>query len=132
MIEVARREHPGLRFEVGSMTDLDLADGSVTGLLAFYSLIHIPDDEIATVLAHFRRVLRPGGPLLLGFHVGDERPAQDRGLRRPPDEASTCTAAGPPRSRPGCARTDSRSRPQITVTSAESRLGGIAFGRRAP
>lgn len=71
MIDVARRTHPGLRFEVGSMTDLDLGDASVAGLVAWWSLIHIPDDEIPTVLGQFRRVLRPGGPLLLGFHVGD-------------------------------------------------------------
>ncbi|MER6948761.1 class I SAM-dependent methyltransferase [Nonomuraea sp. NPDC000554] len=72
MIDVARRDHPGLRFEVGSMTDLDLADGSVAGLLAFWSLIHVPDEAVRTVFEHFRRVLRPGGPLLVGFHVGDE------------------------------------------------------------
>ncbi|MCP2324454.1 SAM-dependent methyltransferase [Hamadaea flava] len=71
MIEVARREHPGLRFAVGSMTELPLADASVAGLLAFWSLIHIPDELIPTVFAHFRRVLRPGGPMLVGFHVGD-------------------------------------------------------------
>jgi SAM-dependent methyltransferase len=71
MIDLARRDHPDLRFEVGSMTDLDLADASVAGLLAFYSLIHVPDDAVPTALAHFHRVLRPGGPLLLGFHVGD-------------------------------------------------------------
>ncbi|MGC7098486.1 class I SAM-dependent methyltransferase [Amycolatopsis lurida] len=65
MIEVARRDHPGLRFEVGSMTELDLAPGSVGGVLAWWSLIHIPDDEIPLVLGHFRRVLRPGGPLLV-------------------------------------------------------------------
>src|SRR6476620_9558235 len=41
MIDVARRDHPGLRFEVGSMTDLDLPDGSVGGVVAWYSLIHI-------------------------------------------------------------------------------------------
>ena len=70
-IEVARREHPGVRFDVGSMTDLDLSDGTVAGLLAFWSLIHIPDEEIPAVLAQFRRVLRPGGVLMLGFHVGD-------------------------------------------------------------
>ena len=29
MIAIARRDHPGLRFEVGTMTDLDLADDSV-------------------------------------------------------------------------------------------------------
>ncbi len=72
MIDVARQEHPGLRFEVGSMTDLDLADGSVAGLLAWQSLIHIPDDEVPTVFGHFHRALRPGGPLQLVFHVGNE------------------------------------------------------------
>jgi ubiquinone/menaquinone biosynthesis C-methylase UbiE len=71
MIDVARRDHPGLRFEVGSMTELPLGDASVAGLLAWWSLIHIPDDEVPTVFAHFHRVLRPGGPLQLGFHVGD-------------------------------------------------------------
>jgi ubiquinone/menaquinone biosynthesis C-methylase UbiE len=72
MIEVARRDHPGLRFEVGSMTDLDLPDASVTGLLAWWSLIHVPDELVPAVFGQFRRVLRPGGPVLLGFHVGDE------------------------------------------------------------
>ncbi|NUO61309.1 MAG: methyltransferase domain-containing protein [Hamadaea sp.] len=71
MIEVARREHPGLRFAVGSMTELPLADASVAGLLAFWSVIHIPDELIPAVFAHFRRALRPGGPLLVGFHVGE-------------------------------------------------------------
>jgi SAM-dependent methyltransferase len=71
MVEVARRDHPGLRFEVGSMTDLDLPAGSVAGLLAWWSLIHVPDEVVPTVFEHFRRVVRPAGPVLLGFHVGD-------------------------------------------------------------
>jgi len=72
MVEVARRDHPGLRFEVGSMTDLVLPDASLAGLLAWWSLIHVPDELVPTVFGQFRRVLRPGGPVLLGFHVGDE------------------------------------------------------------
>lgn len=71
MIDVARRDHPDLRFEVGSMTRLDLADDSLTGVLAWFSLIHVPDDEVPTVLGEFHRVLRPGGVVLLGFHTGD-------------------------------------------------------------
>ena len=35
MVALARRDHPDVRFEVGTMTDLDLADDSVTGVLAF-------------------------------------------------------------------------------------------------
>jgi SAM-dependent methyltransferase len=71
MIDVARREHPGLRFEVGSMTGLPLADASVAGLVAFWSLVHVPGHALPGVLGHFHRVLRPGGPLLVGFHAGD-------------------------------------------------------------
>lgn len=70
MIDLARRSHPGPRFEVGSMTDLALPDASVAGVLAFWSLIHIPDDEVPVALGHFRRVLRPGGLLVIGYHVG--------------------------------------------------------------
>ncbi|GIF09644.1 class I SAM-dependent methyltransferase [Actinoplanes siamensis] len=71
MIRIARRDHPGLRFAVASMTDLPLAGASVAGLLAFWSLIHVPDDAVPGVLTHFHRVLRPGGPMLLGFHAGE-------------------------------------------------------------
>ncbi|AXB48251.1 class I SAM-dependent DNA methyltransferase [Amycolatopsis albispora] len=71
MIALARRTHPGLRFEVGSMVALELPAASVGGLLAWQSLIHVPDAEIPAVLAGFHRVLRPGGPLQLLFHVGD-------------------------------------------------------------
>ena len=72
MIAIARRDHPGQRFEVGTMTDLDLADDSVVGIVAFWSVIHVPDDDVPGVFQEFRRVLRPQGLLLVGFHVGDE------------------------------------------------------------
>ncbi|QTR05693.1 SAM-dependent methyltransferase, partial [Saccharothrix algeriensis] len=47
-----------------------LADASGGGLLAWWSLVHVPDDAIPAVFAQFRRVLRPRCPLLLGFHHG--------------------------------------------------------------
>lgn len=72
MVAIARRDYPALRFEVGTMTELDLADGSLAGVLAFWSVIHVPDHAMPGVFEEFRRVLRSGGPLLVGFHVGDE------------------------------------------------------------
>src|SRR3954447_16985410 len=72
MIAIARRDHPDLPFEVGTMTGLDLADASVAGIVAFWSVIHVPDHAIPGVFEEFRRVLRPQGLLLVGFHVGDE------------------------------------------------------------
>lgn len=99
MIDVARRDHPGLRFEVGSMTDLGLLSGSVAGPLSWWSLIHIPDEEVPGVFGHFHRVLRPGGPLQLGFHVGDQSRVKTEGYgghpmkvhvhRRQPDQVAT-------------------------------------------
>ena len=72
MIAIARRDYPDVVFEVGTMTDLKLADHSVAGIVAFWSVIHVPDEAMPGVFEQFRRVLRPGAPLLVGFHVGDE------------------------------------------------------------
>lgn len=70
MIAMARRDYPDIRFEVGSMTDLDLADESVTGMLVWFSIIHVPDDEVRKAFHGFRRQLRPEGVLLIGFYAG--------------------------------------------------------------
>nr|WP_228713669.1 class I SAM-dependent methyltransferase [Prauserella endophytica] len=72
MVALARRAHPDLRFEEGSMTALDLADGVLGGILAFYSIIHTPPRQLPVVFTEFRRVLAPGGHLLLGFFAGDD------------------------------------------------------------
>ncbi|MFD9539233.1 class I SAM-dependent DNA methyltransferase [Streptomyces sp. NPDC060022] len=72
MLAVARRKYPGLRFEEGSMLGLDLPDGGLGGLLAWYSTIHVPDEQLPQVFAEFYRVLAPGGHLLLGFQAGEE------------------------------------------------------------
>lgn len=73
MVDVARRTHPHLRFEVGSITALDLPDAAVGGVLAWYSTIHIPPPDLPGVFTELSRVLIPGGHLLVGFHVGDGR-----------------------------------------------------------
>ncbi|MEU8528291.1 class I SAM-dependent methyltransferase [Streptomyces sp. NPDC048629] len=72
MVALARRDHPQLRFEEGSMTALDLGDGALRGLVSWYSLIHIAPEAVPAALTEFHRVLAPGGLLLLGFQVGDE------------------------------------------------------------
>lgn len=71
MIAAARGLYPDLRFEVGSMLNLNLPDGTLGGVLAWYSTIHVPDDQLPRAFAEFGRVLAPGGYLLLGFQVGD-------------------------------------------------------------
>lgn len=71
MIEVARREYPELRFEVGSLFDLDLKDGELAAALAWYSLVHTPREQLPAAFAELFRVLRPGGLLVHGFKLGE-------------------------------------------------------------
>jgi ubiquinone/menaquinone biosynthesis C-methylase UbiE len=72
MLAMARSEYPHLRFDEGTMVDLDIKDGSLGGLMAWYSIIHIPRELVPAVLAEFYRVLEPGGHLLLAFQVGED------------------------------------------------------------
>lgn len=72
MVAQARRLNPGLQFSVGSMTRLEIADASVAGICAWYSIIHVPDEHLTGVFGEFSRVLTPGGLVLLAFQVGDE------------------------------------------------------------
>jgi SAM-dependent methyltransferase len=72
MIAIARTARPDLRFEVGSMTALDLADGGLGGVVARYSIIHTPPERLPDVCAEFHRVLAPGGHLLVAFQAHDD------------------------------------------------------------
>ncbi|MFE9203025.1 class I SAM-dependent DNA methyltransferase [Micromonospora sp. NPDC007230] len=73
MVEVARRTYPQLRFDIGSMTDLALPNAGLAGLVAWYSIIHLPPELLPVVFAEFHRVLAPGGHLLLAVKAGDQR-----------------------------------------------------------
>ena len=53
------------------MSSLNVDDEAWAGIAAFYSIIHIPREEVTQVLREFRRVLQPNGLLLLAFHIGD-------------------------------------------------------------
>ena len=68
----ARRAQPAARFEVGSMSDLGRPEGSVAGVLAWFSLIHLDPRRVVGVLTAIRRVMAPGGALVVGFFDGPE------------------------------------------------------------
>ncbi|MFG1836994.1 class I SAM-dependent methyltransferase [Micromonospora sp. NPDC049175] len=88
----ARAAHPDVEFHLGSFERLDVATGSVDGILAWYSLIHLPPEEVDGVLGEFRRAMAPGGKLVLGFFDADEvGPFAHKvvtAYRWPPDEVS--------------------------------------------
>jgi SAM-dependent methyltransferase len=72
MVKHASFLNPGIEFAEADMRTLPVPDGMWAGIVALYSLIHIPREEVVDVLREFKRALRPGGVLLLGFHEGDQ------------------------------------------------------------
>jgi len=51
---------------------LDLQDGTLAGIAAFYAILNIPKGFLPSIFREMQRVLEPGGLLLLAFHTGDE------------------------------------------------------------
>jgi SAM-dependent methyltransferase len=88
----AKAAHPSGKFQLGSMDNLDVANHSVIGILAWYSLIHLPPRDLDGVLAEFRRAMAPAGTLVVGFFDGDDVAAFDHKVvtayRWPADELS--------------------------------------------
>ena len=72
MVALARALNPGRPFRTGDLRSLPFGNGELAGIAAFYSIIHVPRLEAADALREMARVLRPGGRLLLAFHLGTE------------------------------------------------------------
>lgn len=73
MIATARALNPDIEFQMGNMLALEsIPDRAWGGIAAFYSIIHIPRDQIGAALRELKRVLVPRGILFLAFHRGDE------------------------------------------------------------
>jgi ubiquinone/menaquinone biosynthesis C-methylase UbiE len=72
MLQEARKVSPDISFREGNMLALDLQNGSLAGIAAFYAIVNIPHKSLPTVFREMARVLQPGGVLLLAFHLGDE------------------------------------------------------------
>jgi len=67
----ARRRFPDVPFRSGTADAVDIPDGSLGGVLAWYSLIHLDPSDLGRALAEFARVLAPGGALMMGFFAGE-------------------------------------------------------------
>ncbi len=72
MVAEASRLNPEIWFHQGNMLSLPDASDSWGGIAAFYCIIHIPRDKVVDALLEMKRVLKPGGVLLITFHIGDQ------------------------------------------------------------
>jgi ubiquinone/menaquinone biosynthesis C-methylase UbiE len=70
-IAIARAANPGLSFQVMAMEAMAFTDASFDGILAYYSLLYIPKVHLPALLGELRRVLAPGGKLLVVVKEGE-------------------------------------------------------------
>lgn len=70
-LQLALQNAPDALLAQGDMTRLPLADATLDGVIAFHSLIHIPEAEHQQAISEFARVLRPEGYLLVSEGIGE-------------------------------------------------------------
>lgn len=74
MIEIARKRVQAVDFRDMDMRYLDFPDNTFEGIIADYSLIHIPKADLILTLAGFYRVLKSEGVFYVSLFEGnDER-----------------------------------------------------------
>lgn len=83
MVAEAQRLNPEIPFHQGDILALPDPDDLWGGIAAFYSIIHIPRKQIAEALQEMKRVLKPGGILLITFHIGTEIKHLDEWWEKP-------------------------------------------------
>lgn len=79
-VEDARKCYPSVHYRQGSAEELEVPDGSLGGVLAWFSLIHSAPECIGQPLGECARALRAGGSLALGFFVGPQGEAFDHAV----------------------------------------------------
>jgi ubiquinone/menaquinone biosynthesis C-methylase UbiE len=72
MLERARTIHPEINFRTGNILELEFENDSIAGAVAFYAIVHFSEEQVSRAFHEVFRVLRPGGILLLTYHIGEE------------------------------------------------------------
>lgn len=70
-IERARANVPQGQFRVADMMTVEVEPGSFDGVVAMYSITHVPRDSHAALFRRIHDTLRPGGLLLASLGGGD-------------------------------------------------------------
>jgi len=73
MISVARRDHPGFSYDIADVRALPFEDGSLAGVVCWYSLMYLDPASRPAAFAELARVVRPGGYLVTAFKAGDDQ-----------------------------------------------------------
>jgi ubiquinone/menaquinone biosynthesis C-methylase UbiE len=80
MLRFATRRAERAAFMCGDMRILPLRSQSFSAAIAFYSVQHLSRSELGKALSEIRRVLMPGGLLVIAAHLGDGEITMDEFL----------------------------------------------------
>jgi SAM-dependent methyltransferase len=73
MLAIARRSHPDVRFVEGdARLAAILDDGPLAGVLARFSLIHVPPDDVRAVVDAWVPRLQSGATVVVAFQCADD------------------------------------------------------------
>lgn len=70
LVELARQSHPTVTFHHGAIGSLPATTTPWSGILAWYSLIHLSPAELPEALVSLRASTQDGGSLLMSFFSG--------------------------------------------------------------
>lgn len=65
MIEAAKKNVPEGEFKVKNILELDFPDKTFDGIVCVYTLWHIPKEKHQEIFQNFKRMLKPGGILMI-------------------------------------------------------------------
>ena len=71
-IEIAQSYQPEIDFKLMDMANTDFEDETFDGLIAFYSIIYTPKNQVDKIFKEFNRILKVGGKVLLVVKKGKE------------------------------------------------------------
>jgi ubiquinone/menaquinone biosynthesis C-methylase UbiE len=71
-VEQARKLYPRIHFQKGNLLELEFANESIAGVVAFYAIVHLTEEQVGVACREVFRVLQPGGIFLLTYNIGEQ------------------------------------------------------------
>lgn len=70
MLEIAKRKNPRIYFQKADIRKLNFKPNTFDGIIASFSLIHIPKKDVNKTVDNFYKLLKPRGVIYIGIQEG--------------------------------------------------------------
>ena len=70
MLEIAKRKNPRIFFQKADIRKLNFKPNTFDGVIASFSLIHIPKKDVNKTVDNFYKLLKPRGVIYIGIQEG--------------------------------------------------------------